>query len=54
MVSAPRNIAVDQLALTLHRTGLRVVRLCAKSDEAAVDPRVSFLALHNKVWDMGG
>jgi len=32
----------------IHRTGLRVVRLCAKSREA-IDSPVAFLALHNQI-----
>lgn len=48
LVCAPSNIAVDQLTEKLHRTGLKVVRLCAKSREA-VATSVSFLALHNQV-----
>jgi len=53
LVCAPSNIAVDQLTEKLHRTGLRVVRLCAKSREA-IDSSVSFLALHNQVRGMEG
>ena len=45
---APSNIAVDQLTEKIHKTGLKVVRLCAKSREA-IDSPVSFLALHNQV-----
>ena len=45
---APSNIAVDQLTEKIHRTKLKVVRLCAKSREA-IDSPVSFLALHNQV-----
>ena len=48
LVCAPSNIAVDQLTEKIHRTGLKVVRLCAKSREA-IDSPVSFLALHNQV-----
>ena len=48
LVCAPSNIAVDQLAEKIHRTKLKVVRLCAKSREA-IDSPVSFLALHNQV-----
>lgn len=48
MVCAPSNIAVDQLTEKIHKTGLKVVRLCAKSREA-LDSPVSFLALHNQV-----
>ena len=48
LVCASSNIAVDQLTEKIHRTGLKVVRLCAKSREA-IDSPVSFLALHNQV-----
>ena len=48
LVCAPSNIAVDQLTEKIHRTGLKVVRLCAKSREA-IDSPVSFLAIHNQV-----
>ena len=52
LVCAPSNIAVDQLTEKIHRTGLKVVRLCAKSREA-IDSNVSFLSLHNQVRSMG-
>ena len=48
LVCAPSNVAVDQLTEKIYRTGLKVVRLCAKSQEA-IDSPVSFLALHNQV-----
>ncbi|KAF0992038.1 hypothetical protein HZS_6761 [Henneguya salminicola] len=48
LVSAPSNIAVDQLADKISRTGLKVVRVCAKSREAIESP-VSHLALHNQL-----
>mmetsp|Transcript_30769 Transcript_30769/g.65143 ORF Transcript_30769/g.65143 Transcript_30769/m.65143 type:complete len:1081 (-) Transcript_30769:323-3565(-) len=48
LVCAPSNIAVDQLAEKLHRTGLKVVRLSAKSREA-VASRVDYLTLHHQV-----
>lgn len=51
LVCAPSNIAVDQLTEKIHRTGLKVVRLCAKSREAINSP-VSFLALHNQIRNM--
>ncbi|CAG0921359.1 unnamed protein product, partial [Notodromas monacha] len=51
LVCAPSNIAVDQLTEKIHQTGLRVVRLCAKSREA-IDSPVSFLALHNQIRSM--
>ena len=48
LVCAPSNIAVDQLTEKIDRTGLKVVRLCAKSREA-IDSPVSYLALHNQI-----
>ncbi|XP_050403734.1 regulator of nonsense transcripts 1 [Patella vulgata] len=51
LVCAPSNIAVDQLTEKIHRTGLKVVRVCAKSREA-IDSPVSFLALHNQIKNM--
>lgn len=51
LVCAPSNIAVDQLTEKIHKTGLKVVRLCAKSREA-IDSPVAFLALHNQVRNM--
>lgn len=51
LVCAPSNIAVDQLTEKIHMSGLRVVRVCAKSREA-IDSPVSFLALHNQIRNM--
>ncbi|CAF4463145.1 unnamed protein product [Rotaria socialis] len=51
LVCAPSNIAVDQLTEKIHKTGLKVVRLCAKSREA-LDSPVSFLALHNQIRNL--
>eukprot|EP00397_Hematodinium_sp_SG-2012_P000957 GEMP01000958.1.p1 GENE.GEMP01000958.1~~GEMP01000958.1.p1 ORF type:complete len:998 (+),score=225.65 GEMP01000958.1:73-3066(+) len=48
LVCAPSNIAVDQLADKLHKTGLKVVRLAAKSREA-VQSSVDFLTLHRQI-----
>jgi regulator of nonsense transcripts 1 len=48
LVCAPSNVAVDHLCEKIHKTGLKVVRLCAKSREA-LDSSVAFLALHNQV-----
>lgn len=45
LVCAPSNVAVDQLTEKIHATGLKVVRLCAKSREAVSSP-VEFLTLH--------
>ena len=52
LVCAPSNIAVDQLSEKMHRAGLKVVRVCAKSREAIANS-VSFLALHNQVRFLG-
>jgi regulator of nonsense transcripts 1 len=48
LVCAPSNVAVDQLTEKIHVTGLRVVRITAKSREA-LDSSVSFLTLHQQV-----
>jgi regulator of nonsense transcripts 1 len=48
LVCAPSNVAVDQLTEKIHRTGLRVVRMEAKSREA-LDSPVKFLTLHEQV-----
>lgn len=44
LVCSPSNIAADQLAERIHRTGLKVVRLYAKSREG-LDSPVNFLSL---------
>jgi regulator of nonsense transcripts 1 len=48
LVCAPSNVAVDQLAEKISATGLKVVRLCAKSREAVSSP-VEYLTLHYQV-----
>ncbi|KAF7639132.1 hypothetical protein Mgra_00001367 [Meloidogyne graminicola] len=48
LVCAPSNIAVDQLAEKIHKTGLKVIRFCAKGRET-VDSSVAFLSLHNQL-----
>ncbi|KAK7847426.1 regulator of nonsense transcripts 1 like protein [Quercus suber] len=48
LVCAPSNVAVDQLAEKISATGLKVVRLCAKSREAVSSP-VEHLTLHYQV-----
>ncbi|KAG5649646.1 hypothetical protein H0H81_002716 [Sphagnurus paluster] len=48
LVCAPSNVAVDQLTEKIHNTGLKVVRLTAKSREA-LDSSVGFLTLHQQV-----
>ena len=50
---APSNIAVDQLTEKIDKTGLKVVRLCAKSRESIESP-VSALSLHNQIRAHGG
>ncbi|CAD5209734.1 unnamed protein product [Bursaphelenchus xylophilus] len=53
LVCAPSNIAVDQLAEKLHKTGLKVIRFCAKGRET-VDSPVAFLTLHNQLKALHG
>ena len=53
LVCAPSNTAVDQLTQKIHQTGLKVVRVCAKSREA-IDSPVSHLALHNQIRNLEG
>mmetsp|Transcript_18544 Transcript_18544/g.43511 ORF Transcript_18544/g.43511 Transcript_18544/m.43511 type:complete len:1145 (-) Transcript_18544:185-3619(-) len=48
LVCAPSNVAVDQLTEKIHCTGLKVVRLCAKSRESVNSP-VEHLTLHYAV-----
>ena len=48
MVCAPSNIAVDQLTDKINGTGLKVVRLCARSRES-VSSNVDYLSLHEQV-----
>jgi regulator of nonsense transcripts 1 len=48
LVCAPSNVAVDQLCERIHRTGLKTVRLTAKSREDVESP-VGFLSLHQQV-----
>ena len=53
LVCAPSNTAVDQLTEKIDRTGLRCVRVCAKSREA-IDSPVQHLALHNQLKGLRG
>ena len=53
MVCAPSNIAVDQLTEKIHQTGVKVVRLCAKSREA-ISSSVDFLTLHQQIRRLEG
>ena len=47
-MAAPSNVAVDHLAEKIHSTGLKVVRLAAKSREA-ISNSVEHLTLHYQV-----
>jgi regulator of nonsense transcripts 1 len=53
LVCAPSNVAVDHLTSKIHRTGLKVLRIAAKSREA-VESSVSFLSMHEQLknYDM--
>lgn len=51
LVCAPSNVAVDHLTEKIHKTGLRVVRLAAKSREA-VSSNVDHLSLHVMVREL--
>lgn len=51
LVCAPSNTAVDQLTEKIEKTGLKIVRLCAKSREA-IDSPVAHLALHNQIKNL--
>jgi len=51
LVAAPSNVAVDQLAERIALTGLKVVRLMAKSRET-VASSVEALTLHYQVWPL--
>ncbi|CAJ0561710.1 unnamed protein product, partial [Mesorhabditis spiculigera] len=51
LVCAPSNIAVDQLAERIHRTGLKVIRMVARSREA-LDSSVEGLTLHNQLLQL--
>ena len=53
LVCAPSNIAVDQLTEKINETGLKVVRLCARSRESINSP-VDFLTLHEQVKKLEG
>lgn len=53
LVCAPSNVAVDQLTEKIHATGLKAVRLTAKSREA-LESSVAFLTLHRQVANHTG
>lgn len=48
LVAAPSNVAVDQLAEKIEATGLKVVRIAAKSREA-IPGSMDHLTLHYQV-----
>ena len=48
LVVAPSNVAVDHLTEKIHQTGLKCVRVSAKSREA-LDSPINFLTLHEQV-----
>eukprot|EP01041_Mallomonas_annulata_P006922 gene6922-14061_t len=51
LVCAPSNVAVDQLTEKIHMSGLRVVRLAAKSREA-VTSSIDHLTLHTMIRNL--
>ena len=51
LVTAPSNVAVDQLCSKIHATGLRVVRMVAKSREA-MSTDTDHLSLHRMVDEL--
>ena len=51
LVAAPSNVAVDQLAERIALTGLKVVRIMAKSRED-VASSVESLTLHYQAWHL--
>ena len=48
LVAAPSNVAVDHLAEKIEATGLKVVRIAARSREDLASP-VEHLTLHYQV-----
>jgi len=55
LVCAPSNVAVDHLTEKIARTGLKVVRLAAKSrEETATNDAVEKVSLHNIVNNLSG
>jgi regulator of nonsense transcripts 1 len=51
LVCAPSNVAVDQLTEKIHKSGLRVVRIAAKSRESTMSS-VDHLTLHTMVRNL--
>ena len=45
LVCAPSNIAVDQLTDKINGTGVKVVRVCARSRES-ISSSIDFISLH--------
>lgn len=52
LVCAPSNIAADQLAEKISKTGLNVIRVCSKSREA-ISTNVENLSLHFLIREKG-
>ncbi|KAF5113276.1 hypothetical protein DV495_003583 [Geotrichum candidum] len=50
LVCAPSNVAADQLADRIDKTGLNVVRLIAKSRENVISDNIKELSLSSKVF----
>lgn len=48
LVCAPSNIAADQLSEKISKTGIKVVRVCAKSREA-ISTNIEYLSMHNLI-----
>ena len=48
LVCAPSNIATDQLAEKIYKTGLNVLRVCSKSRENTRSS-VDYLTLHEHI-----
>ncbi|KAI3653773.1 hypothetical protein MP228_001720 [Amoeboaphelidium protococcarum] len=51
LVCAPSNVAVDQMAEQIHKTGLKIVRLAARNREN-IESNVDFLTLHSQVRNL--
>ena len=54
LVTAPSNIAVDQLTEKIAKTGLKVVRLCSKTREQITSLAVDSLSLHVMLPEVAG
>jgi regulator of nonsense transcripts 1 len=51
LVCTPSNIAADQLSEKIHKTGVNIVRVCAKSRET-LSTRVEDLSLHRQIKNL--